>query len=68
MLSERVKQAIENVFDDKKQEMLNFINHLLRQQHSENEQTAKYNFSDIAGKLTWRGDAVAIQREMRDEW
>ena len=27
-----------------------------------------YNFSEIAGKLTWSGDAVAEQRKLRDEW
>ena len=30
--------------------------------------TQKYNFSDIAGKLEWQGDAVAEQRKIRDEW
>ena len=33
----------------------------------ENEVT-KYDFSDLAGNLTWRGDAVATQRNLRDEW
>jgi hypothetical protein len=28
----------------------------------------KYDFSDLAGRLTWRGDAVATQRSLRDEW
>jgi hypothetical protein len=28
----------------------------------------KYNFSDIAGKLEWQGDAVQEQRRIRDEW
>ncbi len=28
----------------------------------------KYDFSDLAGKLTWQGDAVAIQRDLRNEW
>ena len=27
-----------------------------------------YDFSDIAGKLQWKGDAVAEQRRLRDEW
>ncbi|MDB9517488.1 hypothetical protein PN466_11065 [Roseofilum reptotaenium CS-1145] len=27
-----------------------------------------YDFSDLAGQLTWQGDAVAIQRMLRDEW
>ncbi|HAX80854.1 MAG TPA: hypothetical protein DCY88_34710 [Cyanobacteria bacterium UBA11372] len=25
-----------------------------------------YNFSDLAGRLTWRGDAVAVQRTLRN--
>jgi hypothetical protein len=28
----------------------------------------RYDFSDLAGRLTWQGDAVAIQRTLRDEW
>ena len=27
-----------------------------------------YDFSDLAGQLTWKGDAVAEQRILRDEW
>ena len=26
-----------------------------------------YDFSDLAGKLEWRGDAVAVQRSLRGE-
>jgi len=28
----------------------------------------KYDFSDLVGKLSWKGDALAIQKELRDEW
>ncbi|MEL6353697.1 MAG: hypothetical protein AAFR58_18385 [Cyanobacteria bacterium J06627_28] len=28
----------------------------------------EYDFSDLTGKLAWKGDAVAMQREIRDEW
>jgi hypothetical protein len=28
----------------------------------------RYDFSDLTGRLTWRGDAVAAQREQRDAW
>jgi hypothetical protein len=31
-------------------------------------QKPNYDFSDLAGKLTWQGDAVAMQRMLRDEW
>ena len=27
-----------------------------------------YDFSDLAGKLSWQGDAVATQRNLRNEW
>lgn len=27
-----------------------------------------YDFSGLAGKLKWRGDAVKVQRALRDEW
>jgi hypothetical protein len=27
-----------------------------------------YDFSDLAGRLTWKGDAAAMQRSLRDEW
>ena len=29
---------------------------------------AKYNFSELAGRLQWEGDAVREQRILRDEW
>jgi hypothetical protein len=28
----------------------------------------RYDFSDLAGRLHWQGDAVAEQRRLRDEW
>jgi hypothetical protein len=28
----------------------------------------RFDFSDLAGVLAWRGDAVRVQRELRDEW
>lgn len=28
----------------------------------------KYDFSDLAGKLEWKGDALKEQRKLRDEW
>ena len=30
--------------------------------------TPRYDFSDLVGRLQWRGDAVAEQRTMRNEW
>ena len=30
--------------------------------------TTTYDFSDLVGRLNWQGDAVAMQRTLRDEW
>ena len=30
-----------------------------------NEKTTKYDFSDIAGKLEWRGDPLKMQKKLR---
>jgi hypothetical protein len=27
-----------------------------------------YSFNDLAGRLTWQGDATAAQRSQRDAW
>ena len=35
---------------------------------AENQKKNKYDFSDVAGKLEWLGDAVKEQRKLRDEW
>ena len=32
------------------------------------EEKKRYDFSKYAGKLEWKGDAVAEQRKLRDEW
>ncbi len=32
------------------------------------KQQFKYDFSDLVGRLTWQGDALAMQRTLRDEW
>lgn len=32
------------------------------------EQKGQYDFSKLAGRLKWKGDAVEEQRKSRDEW
>lgn len=32
------------------------------------KQELNYDFSDLVGRLTFGGDAVAMQRNLRDEW
>jgi hypothetical protein len=29
---------------------------------------SRYDFSDLTGKLEWKGDAIEEQRRLRDEW
>jgi len=47
-----------------KQEVSVFLNPIL----SEAMPTQSYDFSDLVGRLTWRGDAVTMKRNLRDEW
>ncbi|MDP8933550.1 MAG: type II toxin-antitoxin system ParD family antitoxin [Cyanobacteriota bacterium] len=35
---------------------------------SEGKQKSSYDFSDLLGRLTWQGDALTMQRNLRDEW
>jgi hypothetical protein len=35
---------------------------------SDRTQKSDYNFSDLAGKLVWEGDALAMQKVLRNEW
>ncbi|WRH65681.1 MAG: type II toxin-antitoxin system ParD family antitoxin [Planktothrix sp. GU0601_MAG3] len=48
----------------KEQEILGVMNPVL----SESKQKSNYDFSDLVGRLNWQGEAVIIQRHLRDEW
>ena len=37
-------------------------------QPEEKNGSNRYDFSDIAGKLTWKGDALSAQKQLRNEW
>ena len=41
---------------------------VLNPSSSKVEQKSSYDFSDLVGRLTWQGDAVIMQRNLRDEW
>ncbi len=70
-IAQTVYEKVKLLPEARQKETLNFVDYLLyllnRPQTGMNK-VEKYTFSDIAGKLTWQGDAVAVQREMRDEW
>lgn len=48
----------------KEQEILGVMNPVL----SEGKQKSNYDFSDLVGRLNWQGEAVIVQRHLRDEW
>ena len=35
---------------------------------NKNGRQNSYDFSDLEGTLSWQDDAVATQRQLRDEW
>ncbi|NCD42627.1 MAG: hypothetical protein EOL88_11105 [Bacteroidia bacterium] len=35
---------------------------------SDQPKQERYDFSHLMGKLKWKGDAVRVQRELRNEW
>lgn len=47
-----------------KVELVVIVNPVIERDQSHNN----YDFSDLGGKLSWQGDAVATQRKLRDEW
>jgi hypothetical protein len=52
-----------------RREVRDFYQFLLsRRKNATEPQTKKYNFADLCGGLSWKGDAVAAQRRIRDEW
>lgn len=74
---EELIQAIEQSPEELVQALLELLRVMQRQQssevlppHSSEADLDKpgYDFSDLAGRLTWRGDAVTVQRTLRDEW
>lgn len=52
-----------------RRELRDFYQFLLsRKEKTNKKQVLKYDFTDICGTLSWSGDAVATQRNIRDEW
>ncbi len=35
---------------------------------SKTEKSKRYDFSEISGKLSWKGDVLKTQKALRDEW
>ena len=52
-----------------RRELRDFYQFLLsRREKTSKIRTTKYNFADLCGRLSWKGDAVVSQRSIRDEW
>ncbi len=52
-------------------EVLDFFQFLLARRGKPAPQKGESNrrrFTDLCGKLSWKGDAVDCQRKLRDEW
>ncbi|MCY7285815.1 MAG: hypothetical protein LH679_20760 [Cyanobacteria bacterium CAN_BIN43] len=41
---------------------------ILNPSSSDSIGASSYDFSDLAGQLKWQGDAMSMQRVLRDEW
>ncbi|MCC7245392.1 MAG: hypothetical protein IT269_06920 [Saprospiraceae bacterium] len=69
-----MQQVILNVEESKYALFLQFLKTLdyvkVVQGHSTTyvQKPGNYNFSDIAGKLKWHGNALEEQRRLRNEW
>ena len=51
-----------------RREMRDFFQFLLTRRTTTNKPEASYKFTDLCGTVNWKGDAVAAQRSLRDEW
>jgi hypothetical protein len=52
-----------------RRELLSYYHYLLERRPAKKSSRQKNkSFSELCGKLSWEGDAVATQRKLRDEW
>lgn len=67
-------RSIDNMLDlsqlpvSERREIRDFFQFLLTRKAATNKPDTSYRFSDLCGTLNWKGDAVALQRSLRDEW
>ncbi len=68
--SQQVLRELENMSPAMLDQVLTFARFLKHQKQAGQVTmpSERYDFTDLVGKLSWRGDAVAIQRQLRDEW
>jgi hypothetical protein len=51
-----------------RREVRDFFQFLLARRATPKKPDTTYKFTDLCGALNWKGDAVAAQRSLRDEW
>jgi len=51
-----------------RREVRDFFQFLLTRRTTTNKPEISYKFTDLCGTVNWKGDAVAAQRSLRDEW
>jgi hypothetical protein len=51
-----------------RREVRDFFQFLLTRRTTVKKVDVSYKFTDLCGTLSWKGDAVAVQRSLRDEW
>jgi hypothetical protein len=51
-----------------RREMRDFYQFLLSRRTTGRNADSSYRFSDLCATLSWKGNAVATQRSLRDEW
>ena len=51
-----------------RREMRDFFQFLLTRRITVKKKDISYKFTDLCGTVNWKGDAVAAQRSLRDEW
>jgi hypothetical protein len=68
--SQQVLRELENMSPAMLEQVLTFARFLKYQKQANRVKalSGRYDFSDLVGKLSWHGDAVATQRQLRDEW
>ncbi|MBN2390022.1 MAG: hypothetical protein JXR84_04840 [Anaerolineae bacterium] len=68
--SQQVLRELENMSPAMLEQVLTFARFLKHQKQADRAKvpSGHYDFSNLAGKLSWHGDAVATQRQLRDEW
>ena len=51
-----------------RREIRDFFQFLLTRRTTVKKTDISYKFTDLCGTVNWKGDAVAAQRSLRDEW